>query len=161
MLCEICHNKEATVHLTQVINNTVKKVHLCEECAAKSGVDIHSPISITDLLLGLSSSTEDKACPHCHLRRSDFKKTGRLGCPVCYEAFDVELAPLIKSMHRGTRHVGKMPARSSSSSDLAAELEELEQQLRQAIAAENYERAAQLRDRIKECRARQGGGEGA
>lgn len=161
MLCEMCHKKEATVHLTQVINNTVKKVHLCEECAAKSGVDIHSPISITDLLLGLSASAEDRACPQCHLRRSDFKKTGRLGCPRCYEAFEAELTPLIKSMHRGTRHVGKAPVRSTSRGDPAVELQELEEQLRQAIAAENYERAAQLRDRIKECRARQSSGESA
>lgn len=160
MLCEFCHKNEATVHLTQVINDTVKKVHLCEECAAKSGLDVQSPVSLTNLLLGLTSSTEDVACPKCHMRRSDFKKNGRLGCPACYEAFEAELMPLIKSMHRGTQHVGKTPPHFQEFQDPREELAALEEQLRVAVAAENYEQAAQLRDRIRACRARLGGEQG-
>jgi len=87
MLCESCNEQEATVHLTQVVDGSVKKVHLCEECSAKSGFDIQGPISISDILLGMGGSTEEtpdsseRSCTRCHLRRADFKKTGRLGCP--------------------------------------------------------------------------------
>lgn len=153
MLCEHCHKNEAVVHLTQVINDSVKKIHLCEECAAKTGVDVHGPVALADLLLGLSKGGEDTACPKCHMRRSDFKKTGRLGCAECYETFKEELLPLLKSMHRGTHHVGKTPKGVAliGSDDLT----ELEKQLQKAVAEEKYELAAQLRDRIRECRARQ------
>lgn len=153
MLCEHCHEKEATVHLTQVINNTVKKIHLCEECAQKSGVDVHSPVALADLLLGLSKGVEDTACPKCHMRRSDFKKTGRLGCAECYDTFKDELLSLIKGLHRGTHHVGKMPRCGTAA--VGDDIAELEKQLQKAVAEEKYEWAARLRDRIRECRARE------
>lgn len=149
MLCESCHKKEATVHLTQVINDTVKKVHLCEECAAKSGVDLQSPVALADLLLGLNRVADDASCPKCNMRQSDFKKTGRLGCPACYEAFRESLMPLLKSMHRGTQHAGKVPKLRVTAAGVCEDLEALERQLQQAIAEEKYEWAAQLRDRIR------------
>jgi protein arginine kinase activator len=154
MLCESCHKNEATVHLTQVINDTVKKVHLCEECAAKSGVEVQSPVALADLLLGLSRAADDAACPKCHLRRSDFKKMGRLGCPACYEAFKEELLPLLKSMHRGVQHTGKTPKNVGAAGGWADDVEVLERQLQRAVAEENFELAAQLRDRLRECRER-------
>lgn len=157
MLCESCHKNEATVHLTQVIDGTVKKMHLCGECAAKSGVDVQSPVELADLLLGLKRAADDTSCPKCNMRRSDFKKTGRLGCPACYDAFKEELMPLLKSMHRGTQHAGKTPHRASAAGE-AENVEALERQLQEAIAHEQYERAAQLRDRIREYRARPEGG---
>ena len=121
MLCEKCNEREATVHLTQVIEGSVQKLHLCEECAAESGFDLQGPVSITDILLGMGGGqpeeespaveTAERTCPVCHMRRADFKKMGRLGCPACYDVFGDELATLLKAVHRSDRHVGKVPAR--------------------------------------------------
>ena len=160
MICESCHEREATVHLTQVIDGEVKKVHLCEECAAKSGFDIHGPLSIQDILLGMGQtagetpSGPERSCPKCHFRRSDFKKTGRLGCPDCYETFAVELLPLIKAMHRSDQHMGKVPSREGSAVRLTTEIAALQKALDQAITNENYEEAARLRDQILNAKNR-------
>lgn len=158
MLCEKCKAKEATVHLTTVIDGQIKKMHLCEECAIQSGVDIKGPLSITDLLLGLGvqkaqEATEaERTCPRCHMRRTDFKKTGRFGCAACYEAFAEELPPLLKAMHRSDHHTGKIPSRESRRVQASAELARLQQQMDKAIASENFEEAARLRDAILACR---------
>ncbi len=159
IVCEICKNKEATIHLTQVIDGAVKKVHLCEACAAQSGFDAHGPMSITDILLGMGHAAEpvkvkvaDRSCPRCHMRRADFKKSGRLGCSACYEAFEDELAPLIKVMHRKDQHVGKIPRREKQSVRVNAEIIQLQRDLERAIAREDFEEAARIRDRIQACR---------
>lgn len=171
MTCEICKEREATVHLTQVIEGQVKKLHLCETCAAKSGFDVNGPLSITDILLGMglqkpesqepagtpepvSASGMERTCPRCHMRRTDFKKGGRFGCADCYAAFADELPPLLKAMHRSERHVGKVPAGQSRRLQFTAELEELRAAQKKAIASEAYEEAAKLRDQIEAATAR-------
>lgn len=160
MLCESCKEQDATVHLTQVIDGAIKKLHLCEACAAKSGIDIHSPLSITDILLGMGiqkpadTPESERTCPRCHMRRTDFKKTGRFGCSACYEAFAEELPPLLKAMHRSDHHTGKVPSRESRRVQASAELASLQQKMDKAIAAENFEEAAKLRDAILACRRR-------
>ncbi len=163
MKCEVCKNKEATIHLTQVVDGVVKKVHLCEQCAAKSGFDVHGPMSITDILLGMGGSeTEqpvvptkvpDRSCPRCHMRRVDFKKTGRLGCPACYEAFEDQLSPLLRVMHRHEQHKGKIPEREREHVQSSNELKVLKERLDKAIEDENYEEAARLRDMIQAFRS--------
>lgn len=172
MFCESCKQREATVHLTQVVDDSVKKIHLCEECAAQKGLDIHAPVSISDLLLGLGKAVEpaaeapaasERACPRCHMRPADFKKTGRLGCPDCYEAFTVELGPLIKGMHRSEQHTGKMPGPVTDAPPpppAGADVGALQRALDHAVAAENFEEAARLRDRIQAARATAPGGAG-
>ena len=167
--CEICKEREATVHLTQVVEGQVKKLHLCETCAAKSGFDINGPLSITDILLGMGLQKPDesepvavpagpiesgleRSCPRCHMRRTDFKKGGRFGCAECYAAFADELPPLLKAMHRSERHVGKVPAGQGKRIRASAELDELKAQLKKAIDTEAYEEAARLRDRIENAR---------
>lgn len=160
MQCEVCKENAATVHLTQVIDGTIKKLHLCEACAAKSGVDVQGPLSISDILLGLGVAKEpagggaERSCPRCHMRRTDFKKTGRFGCSECYTAFAEELPPLLKAMHRASQHTGKIPQRESARVMASAELATLQQNMEKAIAAENFEEAARLRDSIQACRAR-------
>ena len=162
MLCELCKEHEATVHLTQVVGSEVKKVNLCETCAAKSGLDIKGTISITDLLLGLGGGNKaaredevERACPRCHMRRSDFKKTGRLGCAECYETFAEELGPMLHNMHRAHQHTGKIPARESLRVQVTAEVAALQKALEKSVAAENFEEAAKLRDRIQALRAKE------
>ena len=164
MLCESCHDKEATVHLTQVVDGSVEKIHLCEECASKSGFDLHGPVSISDIRVGRGGALDqpgaERSCPRCHLRRADFKKTGRLGCPVCYETFTAELMPLVKAMHRSEQHMGKVPSREDVRVRMSAEIASLQKELDDAVAAENYEEAAKLRDRIQKARSKaaEGGG---
>jgi protein arginine kinase activator len=160
MLCESCKEKEATIHLTQVVDGEIKKLHLCEACAAKKGIDFQGPLSITDILLGMGiqkpseTASAERTCPRCHMRRTDFKKTGRFGCAACYDAFAEELPPLLKAMHRSDHHTGKVPSRESRRVQATAELASLQQQMDKAIAAENFEEAARLRDAILACRRR-------
>lgn len=164
MLCEHCGQKQATVHLTQVIDGEVTKLHLCEDCAKKGGFDLAANLSMTDFLLGLDGESVlttppvgeiQRSCPTCHMRRSDFKKAGQFGCPDCYEAFKEELTPLLRAMHRGgDRHVGKIPSRMGLKVQATAELAQLERSLQEAVASERFEEAARLRDAVKACRRR-------
>ncbi len=175
MTCEICKERDASVHLTQVIDGKVKKMHLCEQCASKSGIDVNGPLSITDILLGMGmpkqaaeaaatvvdSSGPERTCPRCHMRRTDFKKGGRFGCSECYEAFAEELPPLLKQMHRSDHHVGKVPANQSKRIRSTAELSALQAQLKKAIASEKFEEAAKLRDAIDVVKAKLKAGDAA
>lgn len=155
MLCEICGDKEATIQLTQVINNNVKKINLCHGCAADSGLDVEGSLSMTEMLLGLGAKKEEdsevskKSCPVCHMRFADFKKTLRLGCRNCYEAFIEELNPVLEGMHKGTVHVGKIPVKAARKLQRMASAGALKKALKNAIDTENYEEAARLRDEIK------------
>ena len=157
MICEQCSEKDASVHLTQVIDGQVKKLHLCEECAAQLGFEIEEPMSMTNLLLGMDGGAPtvadpelERSCPKCHMRKSDFRKTGQFGCPSCYEAFEQELTPLLKAMHRGERHLGKVPEREGIRVQASAKLEGLKRALDKAVTAEQFEEAANLRDQIRD-----------
>jgi protein arginine kinase activator len=163
MLCCVCKEIEATVHLTQIVGDKMQKVDLCKQCAEKKGVNDPTGFSLADLLLGLGASQEmeqatgsDLRCPHCGFTQADFKKTGRLGCAGCYEVFGEGLESLLKSMHKGTRHVGKAPAARQKVRVDRQKLESLQAELTQAIQAEDFERAAELRDEIKRFQSRSG-----
>jgi len=159
MLCEVCQENEATVHLTQIVDGHVKKMNMCETCAAKGGLEMKGSLSITDILLGLGGvkaagrPAVERVCPRCHMRRADFKKTGRLGCQECYETFAAELAPMVQSIHHSSQHVGGIPAHEEQRVQKTAEIAALQQALDKAVAGENFEEAARLRDRIAACRA--------
>lgn len=168
MLCESCNQNEATMHLTQVVDGVVKKLHLCEACATESGFDLQGPMSITDMLLGMGQEPSvpktvdisEKHCPSCGMRRSDFKKTSRLGCPNCYEAFELELPPLLKAIHRSETHVGKVPSGEDLTVKMSSEIAALREALQDAVGKENFEEAARLRDEIRKCQERLDKGEG-
>lgn len=157
MLCMLCKQNEAKVHLTQIVQDKVQKVDLCEECAKTKGVNDPAGFSLADLLLGLGASKEieetasgeELKCPQCNFTQADFKKAGRLGCSECYNTFAEPLKALLKSMHKGTRHVGKVPQNLQKSRDLMDKLRQLQKKLDKAIAGENFEEAADLRDEIK------------
>ena len=160
MMCETCGKKMATVHWTEMVNDAVKKMHLCEACAATKGLDVNNPAAFSDVMLGLGAQKEpaakerDVACALCHMRITDFKKTSRLGCQACYETFADELKPLLEAMHKGNQHVGKVPAHKAAKGAAKASLlpspASLRQKLETAIAAEKYEEAASLRDQIRQ-----------
>jgi len=158
VLCDRCKETEATVHLTQVVNGVVEKLHLCENCASEAGFDLQGPVSITDILLGLGGNKQEqeqlepaveKICPNCHLTMGDFKKRGRLGCAKCYELYRDELAPLLKAVHRSEQHTGKVPSRERERVHHSQEIKALQQELNEAVSREDYEQAARLRDQIR------------
>ena len=160
MQCCVCKEREAKVHLTQIVGDKMQKVDLCEECAKQKGVNDPAGFSLADLLLGLGASQEmeqaagsgDLKCPHCGFTQADFKKAGRLGCSECYVTFAEGLEGLLKSMHKGTKHVGKVPQVFRQTQDLADKLKSLKKKLEKAIANEDFETAATLRDEVKALR---------
>jgi len=162
MQCQFCKKSPATVHLTQIVEAEVKKVDLCEACAKEKGVNDPTGFSIADLLLGLgapqkmeeasAAAGSEVSCPSCGFSQADFKKTGRLGCARCYEVFAEGLEAVLKSMHKGTQHKGKVPPLLRRAADAEAHLGRLEADLKAAIAREDFESAAALRDEIKQVR---------
>jgi protein arginine kinase activator len=161
MLCNACKQNEAKVHLTKIVGDKMQKVDLCEECSKEKGVEDPLNFSLADTLLGQlmapeAPTTEPEPaaepalkCPTCGYTQADFKKAGRFGCSDCYTTFGDGLDAMLKTMHRGTRHTGKVPAALQQSRAEAQKLKLLQKRLEKAIAEENFEEAAQLRDEIK------------
>lgn len=169
MLCDVCHKNSATVHLTEIVNDKVVEMHLCQPCA-KSKTDVFKEqFNIADFLGGLldvadsSQKEETVACPVCGLTFENFKKKGRFGCAGCYEAFRRQLLPLLKRIHSADHHVGKIPGKVPSSGGIERKIKELQDKLERAIKLEEYEEAARLKDRLndleKEKAARSQGAE--
>ncbi len=164
MTCDICGKNDATVHLTEIIDNKITKLHLCEECARKKGAEMEEHFGLSDLLAGLADfegktvpkQEVKRKCPKCGMLYDDFKKTGRLGCGECYTAFAEHLVPLIKRIHGSAEHLGKSPAPvpKTPSKPVKGEkpdkLTELKARLQRAIKMEEFEEAASLRDKIRE-----------
>ncbi len=153
--CDLC-DQPATVHLTQIVNNKIHKVDLCETCAQAKGVTDPSGFSLADLLLKASLQPEiagESRCPTCGFTQQDFKKTGRFGCPDCYEAFANTLESVLDGMHKGTTHVGKIPQKALARKSLYERLTHLETELDQAIKSERFEDAARYRDEIHKVRS--------
>ncbi len=156
MVCDICHKNNATVHLTEIINDKVVEMHICQVCAqAKANeLDKHLNISgflgsLADMVGGLPQERRLLRCPSCGLSYEDFKKKGRLGCGKCYETFRRFLLPLLKKIHSATTHTGKAPTSLDKKASSQLKVAELHQRLRRAIQLEEYEEAAKLRDKIK------------
>ena len=163
MLCDICEKNPATVHLTEIIDDKMTELHLCEGCAQKKGAQMESHFGLADLLAGLAdlgdqfTKTKKETtikCPRCGLTYEDFKKVGRLGCGECYSAFREALLPLLKRIHGSTQHYGKSPTKKSvkvvKMTRAKNELQELKEKLHHAIKLEEFEEAAKLRDKIRE-----------
>jgi protein arginine kinase activator len=156
MNCDVCKSNQATVFLTQIVDGKMQKVNLCESCSKEKGVTDPTGFALADLLLGLGAAQEiekggaNQKCAVCGFSQADFKKSGRLGCSVCYETFAEGLTSLLKAMHKGTAHSGKIPARLVRDLQLDAERKNLQRDLLKAVAEENYESAATIRDQIKQ-----------
>jgi protein arginine kinase activator len=156
MTCQSCR-AEATVHLTENVDGAVRETHLCAACAKKAGVVAPGPppeFGLDAVLQKLISrhvgelvgELARRACPHCGLRFMEFRVGGRLGCPADYENFEPALLPLLRRAQGATRHVGKISARGHR----PGERLKLRSALREAIAREDYEEAARLRDRLRQ-----------
>jgi protein arginine kinase activator len=158
MLCQSCHKRPANVHFTQIINNKKIEMYLCEQCANEKGqISFTSPFDKSSLLSGfigvaepyVSAISRDVACKRCGMSFRDFQQTGKLGCSGCYEAYGDRLRPVLKRLHGNTEHIGKVPAGVSRSLKNTKEIERLKELLNRAVQREEYEKAAEIRDKIK------------
>ncbi len=174
MKCDLCDN-EATVHEVTVRNMVKVEKHLCEKCAQAAGIAIQPAMPINELMSKFMVTQAQgvaqraPACAACGLAYAEFRQSGLLGCPECYRAFEALLGPLIERAHEGgSRHCGKSPRRRGGSAGVApaapnaeeaqrlhalqkaaARQQELRQALASAIRAEQYERAATIRDELR------------
>ena len=158
MKCEICRESVATVHLTEISNNTKKEVHLCETCAQEKGVAIHSQVknlSLPEFFGQLTETPSESApekkvqsCQVCGIDYQEFRATGKFGCASDYRVFRKELDYLLDKVHGSTQHRGKMPVRLGLEQSRRRQIDELKKELRTAVESEEYEQAANIRDRI-------------
>lgn len=164
MTCDQCHDREAVVHLTHIAEGQVTMLHLCERCAAEKGVE--SPASVQDNTLvkfvgaTVGKGTIDPAlmpagggasCPSCGATLQDFRQSGRLGCADCYRTWEAALRDILRklhgaTLHMGERYTGRPAAEPVDPGERAADLRE---QLRLAVETENFELAAEIRDRLR------------
>jgi protein arginine kinase activator len=163
MQCDTCGANEAVMHFTQIVNNEVSTFHLCETCAAEKGMEPGlgaGDFPLADFLAQMGGGQRGDPegapglCGFCSLRLEDFKKTGRLGCPHCYVTFEPHLRGLLRRLHGGTQHVGKIylppdPTAAERKERLAG----LKRRLDRAVDQEDFERAALLRDQIRTLEA--------
>jgi protein arginine kinase activator len=161
MICENCNKNTATVHVTKILNDKKTELHLCEQCAKQSeGVPFDTSFTINNFLTGLLDSIHDSPikvdyikttkCDHCGMSYGKFKQLGRLGCSQCYNAFQEKLLPLIKRVQGSEAHTGKVPKRAGASILMKKEIKRLKAELEKAIRSEEFEKAAVLRDQIRE-----------
>lgn len=172
MLCEICGKNEATIHIEEITDGKSKTLHLCGECMAKNpslgGVDINA-FNLGDIICNWAGNVKNThtaadgentsknaannksiTCEVCGWTAEKLHKTGRLGCPECYRYFYQMLAPALSTMHRGITHSGKNPSGNSISPEreILIQISALKNEQKKCIAAEDYEQAAILRDKI-------------
>jgi len=163
MMCEICGIREATIKFTQVVNQKKSEMNICKVCAEEKGLT--NPLSgfpkiIGGLILGIMGELPetikhknlDIKCNYCQLSWDDFQHKGLLGCEHCYESFTEPLKKLLRKMHGSNKHIGNRPA-GQRKTGTVDELEKLRKELVRTIKAENYERAAKLRDKIRDIEA--------
>ncbi len=165
MKCDFC-DKKATVFLTQLVEGQMKKVCLCDNCAKERGVTDPTGFSLADLLLGglpggpgtstvtagltsPVSTGNGRKCPTCGFTLDDLRRVRRFGCSDCYATFGEEVTQMVRGMHKGILHIGKVPEGLMAQQYRHQRIEELRSRLDQAIASESYEEAAGIRDEIR------------
>jgi protein arginine kinase activator len=165
MLCEKCGKNPANTHIKQMVNGEVQEMHLCSECVKELGYEIFSSFSpFEDLMPSIGSFlgglftqsmpqqalSSPKKCSFCGSSFEEIAQNARVGCANCYSEFYTQLLPSIQRMHGKTKHTGKIPVSASDHLKLRHELESLKHKLEESVAAQDYENAAILRDKIKE-----------
>lgn len=165
MNCEKCKQNPATVHVTHINNGEKVELHLCEECAKESNqLNFETPISFQNFFQGLLDMSQGGTskiqqynghkrqmlqCPVCHMTYEEFRKTGKIQCAACYDTFGEQLDTVLKSLHGSNRHTGKLPKKAKEGLLLKRAIDELRRQLNESIEQEEYEKAAELRDKIR------------
>ena len=167
MKCQKCA-KPATFHITDIERGKPREYHFCDEHARQHLTPAEEPAETStmgDLAKKLAvspgggrepSAADKQVCPNCNITFLEFRNSGRLGCPFDYEVFRDELMPLLENIHGETRHSGKVPRRAPRNTQQQTTLIQLRNELKRAVAAEDYEVAARLRDQIKGIEKEQG-----
>lgn len=157
MICQNCGNKTATTHIKKIVNGIVDEKHLCSECAQKLGYTANSDNSFSGLLASMLNeglpikTVQAKECNCCGYTMDDIVKTGKVGCAKCYNTFREELLPYIKRIHGNVEHLGKIPNKSPLAvSTKEGRLFALKSELSILIKNEEFEKAAQVRDKIRQ-----------
>lgn len=165
MLCQNCQQREANVQITKTVNGETQKLYLCDQCAQKAQ-DVNfvfHPGIIPDFLQALfgftpaTQSPKEEACPQCGRTFSQITQAGKLGCSACYQKFEPQLEPLLRRIHGGGQHVGKIPTRQGASIRNKVEIQKLKETLQQLIRNEEFEKAAVVRDQIRQLEQEMGG----
>ena len=168
MKCQKC-SKPATYHITDIERGNPREFHFCDEHALQHlepAAAAPESLAVGQLAKDLSgggpsaarepSPSDKRSCPLCQITFLEFRNSGRLGCPYDYEVFRDELMPLLENIHDETRHAGKVPRRAPRTSQQQTTLIQLRNDLKRAVAAEDYETAARIRDQIKTIEQEQG-----
>jgi protein arginine kinase activator len=155
MECEHCHQQNATVFMTQLINGKKVEMHLCKRCAKEIQGKMYNDDSFHQFLASLLqlqgddfsvSSNVQEICPQCGMSLEEFKKKSKLGCNECYQVFRPYIKHIIKSVQGGHLHTGKKPLRLNKKVALSDKIQELESSLNLALMQEDYHEAARIRD---------------
>lgn len=163
MLCDKCKQRPATVHITKIVNNEKHEQHLCEECSkeiANFGLGIDPGFSLNKFLANLLTNDpalsnmgigyDSEKCENCGLTYSQFSQGGKLGCSNCYGVFQEKLNPLLRRIHSSEKHTGKVPERTGGKLKVIKELESLKIEMGILVSKEEFEKAAEVRDKIKD-----------
>jgi protein arginine kinase activator len=154
MKCDVCGQNEASIGVKQASKGEVRELHLCQDCAKAQGIELPSPLGLTDFLFGMevrsvsTAPVQEKTCRECGRKANEIQKDSRLGCAVCYETFAEEVSAILHDVQPAVAHVGKTPACARVRSELAART----RQLQEAVAREDFEEAAKLRDLIRQLK---------
>jgi len=163
MLCEICHKKPASVHIAEVSQGAIEKEsHLCDECAKQKGIPYKTQLTLSEILSSLiepvigkmMKEMADIKCPNCGMNYAQFRLKTRFGCANDYEVFSKGITPLLEKMHGAIQHHGKMPQQTSPQLLQEKELYELQRELEKLVRDEQFEKAAEIRDKIKQLKSR-------
>jgi protein arginine kinase activator len=157
MLCDQCKERDAVVHLTQIVDAEVTQLHLCEKCAAAKGIETTVSMPkhpLSDFLHAVQQQSapalgDQARCAYCQTSLRDFRASGRLGCAQCYTAFEGALRELLRRVHGAARHRGSDYETPVAPGFVVSELDSLRERLAQAVASEEFELAAKLRDEIR------------
>jgi protein arginine kinase activator len=158
MKCDVCDLRDAVIHVRQMQKSGLQELHLCEECARERGYlrEDETELSVSPLLTGLLGGARPAeppqaraACPRCGLTAAEFRKRGRAGCADCYGTFEADLRTMIAQMAARPRHAGKLPRDGGEAAERPLDRQALAAELKEAVEREEYERAAELRDRIR------------
>ncbi len=156
--CQRC-GAHATFHVFEIVDGNKAEKNFCEKCAAQEGLGIVQAGSISDMLekfilepaVKLKGGQENLKCDVCGITFDEVRRSGRLGCPVDYDVFEKLLEPMLERAQAGaTHHTGKAPRRAKVDQKKQNALLRLRAELKGAVATEDYERAAAIRDNIKE-----------
>ena len=170
MKCQKCA-KPATFHITDIERGKPREYHFCDEHARQHLTPVEEPPEPASTMGELAKKLTvnpggrpasrrrptSRSCPNCNITFLEFRNSGRLGCPYDYEVFRDELMPLLENIHDETRHSGKVPRRAPRNSQQQTTLIQLRNDQKRAVAAEDYETAARVRDKIQSIEHEQQG----